>query len=237
MLNSTHKLEDVENLDQDYIIKLLNPFSVSLSGIITRLTTLLTMYPHIPKIIRLMDKTDLILQTDKSYIVQDGKYICIMVVFMILLCFPCQMLSNFGLSKNRLYVTLMFFFNSMNNFSSACAEFQFVSLSFLLYRRFKYVNKKLEGYENLGKNEQQAIFYNGKSNQQLDITFYARSKRKIKLLHNLRYQFEVPGLITVHIYLIYYSLIWDPNHFGCARQAVYHCRYISPVYCNVYGQF
>lgn len=62
---------------------------------------------------------------------------------MILLCFPCQMLSIFGLSKNRLFVTLLFFFNSLNNFSSACAEFQFVVVSFLIFRRLRHVNRRI----------------------------------------------------------------------------------------------
>lgn len=155
-------LTDVENLDQDYIIKLLNPFSVSLSGIVTRICTLLMMNPNIPNIIKSLDKTDDLLHINKKYIVQDGKYVSVMVFCMILLCFPCQMLSIFGLSKNRLFVTLLFFFNSLNNFTSACAEFQFVSLSFLLFRRFKYINKKLSHCHGKQQEaENYSTFFNG----------------------------------------------------------------------------
>lgn len=127
---------------------MLNPLLIASVAIIFRILILINMNRSLPKIVDKMYKVDLLLKYDKNLTHQcnDTRFILTFTLILIILSFPFQIYSNFGHKTNSYTSTLLFATNIYNNYTTTCCEFQFITICYLLYRRFKFINGKLKYY-------------------------------------------------------------------------------------------
>lgn len=129
---------------QHFVIKLINPLSVAVVGILIRFMVILKLHKNIPKVIEHFVEVDNFLNYPLDYHKKDHKVMLHIVVIIFLISFPFETFSLFHTLKGDIVPTLLFGTNIYNNFSIFCCEFQFSAFCKLLYYRFRYINGKLQ---------------------------------------------------------------------------------------------
>lgn len=117
---------------------------MSLTALIIRLIAIFRMKKFINKIYLLFNKINNLLLVDDNSSKTKKNQIFASISLLILFCLPAQLFSNVLFTHKRTFVACLFTLNTYNNFSTACCEYQFILLCFLLRHNFKIVNRKID---------------------------------------------------------------------------------------------